>query len=344
MEEVRSMKAMKPFWAKVYTLSGSSMVMLLESFDTANDLKIAIIKKLKISVNKFPLFGLYEVFEDEYYEERYIEENELIMDLISSWRSSTVGSFKLLIKIRYFIYQGAKDQILPFVYMQSVFDVLRGITMVPSKIIPVLAALKLSLDKGKSKVLDGYLSTNLGFYIPGPYLKNQPTSGEEWIDRILKKYNQLPELSKQQAQAKYIEMVMNSGLYGSSIFYINFQEASGSYTLPKEVMVGVSYEKIAIYSRDHRRKLMELEYSEINSWGVSNDRLALVFAKNGYQVQYLFETAQGRVIANLMQGYVNFRLGKPLTSPAENDSKARTLGLSRDLAIKFPCLCMELFH
>ena len=78
------MKSMKAFAVKVFTLSGSSIIMLLESFDNSNDLKIAIIKKLKISVNKFPLFGLYEIYEDEYYEERYIEENELVMDLVSS--------------------------------------------------------------------------------------------------------------------------------------------------------------------------------------------------------------------------------------------------------------------
>lgn len=340
-EEIRCMKAMKAFTVKVYTASGSSIIILLDSFDTANDLKISLIKKLKISVNKFPLFGLYEIFEDEFYEERYIEENELIMDLVSSWTSQ---SYKLLLKIRIFIYQGPNDVILPFVYIQSVLDVLRGITLISSKLIPVLAALKLSIDKGKSKALEGYLTTNLAFYIPGPYLKSQQLPIEEWVERVLKKYNLLPELSRSQAQAKYIELISKAALYGSCVFYVNFQEASGNYCMPKEVMMSIGPENVTFYTRDHRTELMRLAYPEINSWGVSKDRLALFFPKNGYQVQYLFKTLQGQVIASLMQDYVNAKQGKSIVTNYENNLNLRKLGLSRALAVKFPPLYMNLFR
>ena len=241
------MKSMKAFAVKVFTLSGSSIIMLLESFDNSNDLKIAIIKKLKISVNKFPLFGLYEIYEDEYYEERYIEENELVMDLVSSWLVKNTGNFKILLKLRIFIYFGTKDQILPFLYIQSAFDVLRTITLVPIKIYSVLAALKLFIELGKSKVLDGYLSNNLNLYIPDKIIKNSSLKEEEWIEKILKKYNMLPDMSKTQAQAKFVELLSKCGLFGSSIFYLSFQEASGNYVLPKEIMMAVSSTGIVIY-------------------------------------------------------------------------------------------------
>lgn len=337
------MKAMKPFPVKVYTLSGSSMIMLIESFDNANDLKIAIVKKLKISVNKFPLFGLYEIFEEEEYEERYIQENELIMDLVSSWQAKSPGNFKLLLKIRLFIYQGPKDQILPFIFMQTAFEVIRGIIVVTGKLVVQLAALKLYIEMGKSKILDGYLANNLIYYIPSAYIKSSQLSNDELIERILKKYNQLGEMTKSQAQAKYVEMVSSCPLFGSCIFYVAFQEASGNYTLPKDLMLCISYKQVMIYTRNYRSELMRLEYSEISSWGVSTDRLALFIAKNGYQVQFLFKTLQGRVITNLMQGYVNLKTSRPVAHGYDNDPQTRKIGLSRDLAIKFPALAMKLF-
>jgi hypothetical protein len=84
-----------------------------------------------------------------------------------------------LLKLRIFIYFGTKDQILPFLYIQSAFDVLRTITLVPIKIYSVLAALKLFIELGKSKVLDGYLSNNLNLYIPDKIIKNSSLKEEE---------------------------------------------------------------------------------------------------------------------------------------------------------------------
>ena len=159
----------------------------------------------------------------------------------------------------------------------------------------------------------------------------------------MKKFNILPDMSKQVAQAKYIELASACQFYGSCIFYLHFQEASGTYSLPKEVMISISLQGVSIHTRDHRRELMKLEYKEISSWGVSNERLALFVAKNGYQVQFLFKTLQGRAIANLMQGYVNFILDKPLANSTENNHRSRIIGLSRELAIKFPALTIELF-
>jgi FERM central domain len=319
------------------------MIILLESFDNANDLKIAIIKKLKIPLNKFNFFGIYEIFEGEFYEERYIEENELIMDLVSYWNSLEQNNYKLLFKIRVFIYQGIKDSIVPFVYIQCAFDVLRGITIVNTKILIILSALKLLIDMGRSKVLEGYLSSNLMFYIPVSYLKNMQMTDEEWIEKILKKYSLLPDLTKLQAQAKFIELLSKCPLFGCGIFYINFQEASGSHSLPKEVMISLNSFGVVIHTRDHRRELMKYEYSEINSWGVSEGRFALFVSKSGYQVQFLFKTNQGRVIGSLMQSYINFKLGKPITNITENDPKFRKLGITRELVIKFPPLSFNLF-
>ena len=57
----------------------------------------------------------------------------------------------------------------------------------------------------------------------------------------------LPDMSKTQAQAKFVELLSKCGLFGSSIFYLSFQEASGNYVLPKEIMMAVSSTGIVIY-------------------------------------------------------------------------------------------------
>lgn len=78
------MKAMKPYPIKVHFMSGGYICMLIESYDNANDLKCAVLSKLRISLSKFSHFGFYEYFEGPELEERYIEDCELIMDMISS--------------------------------------------------------------------------------------------------------------------------------------------------------------------------------------------------------------------------------------------------------------------
>ena len=176
---IEEIKCMKPYPVKIYTSSGSSIVILLESFDNSKDLKIAIIKKLKLPSNKFPLFGIYEIFEDKFYEERYIEENELIMDLISSWENKTIGSYKLVFKIRLYIYQGIKDQILPFAYIQCTFDILRGITLITGKIMPVLAAIKIYIELGKSQTVERKLTIDINHYVSEIFLKNNQLTNIE---------------------------------------------------------------------------------------------------------------------------------------------------------------------
>lgn len=341
-EEIEHMKALKPYPIKIYMLSGSSIIILAESFTNANDLKIAIISRLKIPLSKFSKFGLYEIFQDGDYQERYIEENELIMDLVCSWAGKQ-GSYKILIKMRFIVETHSKDPLLPFIYMQHVFDVLRGISKVSDKIVAALAALKLLIDLGKGRIAEGYLENNLNYYIPSTNIKESPETAEKLIRKAISKYNTLNEMNKSQAQVRYVEILNKQPLIACNIFFLHFHEASGRYTLPKEIMLGVNMNSLSIFSANYKRELMKFDYSQISSWGESTDRLALFVSLNGYQVEFLFKTHQSQVITSILKGYTSLKLNQPIDNHLSPNPKAREIGLSRALSTKFAPLPFRLF-
>lgn len=334
------MKAQKPFPVKVFNLSGSSLIILVESYTNANDLKISLMKRIKIPLSKFSRFGLFEIWQDSDFNERYIEDNELIMDLVSSWPSRS-GSNKILIKLRFVIESNSKDPLLPFVYMQSVFDVLRGNYKISDKVIAMLTALKLFIELGKGRLVESYLENNLNFFLPASTIKESLI--EKLIKKIVKNYNSFSEISKAQAQARYVELASKAPMVGCTLFYLIFHEASGRYSLPKEVLLSISHQSCTFYSVISKRELMKFEYSQISSWGASTDKLALYVCINGYQIEFVFKTLQAHVITSLLTGYTSLILNQPIDSRLSQNPKAREIGLSRVLSTKFPPLPMKLF-
>lgn len=341
-EEIEHMKALKPFPIKVFLLSGSSVIILVESFTNANDLKISLVSRLKIPLSKFSKFGLYEICQEGDYQERYIEENELIMDLVCLW-DGRPGNCKILLKMRFIVESHLKDPLLPFIYMQYVFDLLRGISKVSDKIVTALAALKLLIDIGRGRIAESYLENNLNYYIPSLNMKESPENIEKLIKKTVVKYNTLNEMTKPQAQLRFVEILSKQPLMACSIFFLLFHEASGRYTLPKEIMLSINMNAISIYSANYKRELMKFDYSQISSWGASTDRLAIFVNLSGYQVEFLFKTSQSQVITSLLKGYTDLKLNQPIDNTLSPNPKAREIGLSRILSTKFPPLPMRLF-
>jgi hypothetical protein len=340
-DEIEHMKALKPFPVKVFTLSGSSLIIFVESFSNANDLKISLMKRIKIPMSKFCRFGLFEIWQDGEFNERYIEDNELVMDLVSSWTGRT-GGYKILLKLRFVMETNSKDPLLPFVYMQSVFDILKGLQKYSEKVLTILASLKLFCDMGKGRMVENILQDNLHFYIPANSTKDLPDT-QKLISKILKHYNSLSDYSKAQAQARYVELASKSPLVGCTLFYLSFHEASGRYALPKEVLLSINSSNVIFYSTISKRELMKFDYSQISSWGASTDRLAVFVSISGYQVEFLFKTLQSQVITSLLKGYTSLILNQPIDNHLSPAHKAREIGLSRVLATKFPPLPMKIF-
>ncbi|CAG9318559.1 frmB [Blepharisma stoltei] len=342
--ELKCMKAMRPIPIKVYLMSGSYICMLIESYDNSNDLKCAVLRRLDISVSKFSYFGFYEYCEASELEERYIEDCELILDIISKWNENeNPEAFKLVLKIRVWYTPGPKDiGSLCLLHIQSVFDVISCKIPVSLKIALLLGALKLHIDMGNSKQLDAFLYQRLFNYIPERLI--HLLAKEDWIAKLLQKRMSFDKYSKIEAQRKYLEVLSSEPLYGSNMFYLISYDLNEEITmLPYDVLLVINSNGAMIYTRDHREELLKFKYSEISSWGVSKDMFALIVAKGGAQTQYMFKTVLARVISSLMEAYVNKSLGRPIGQLPTQNTNLRKIGLQRELITKFPRLQAELF-
>ena len=75
-----------------------------------NEIKEIIFKKLELNMQRLPYYSLYEVcYKTDTIEERYIESNERILDLMSSWehernssKSQDKPEIKMFLRVRVF--------------------------------------------------------------------------------------------------------------------------------------------------------------------------------------------------------------------------------------------------
>lgn len=212
--EIKYMKHMKPYPIKIYFLSGSYVYILLESYDNASDLRRKLLRKLKISVPKFVYYGLYEIYDENVFEERYIEDNELVMDLISKYQDSE--HFKIILKMRIFYLPLIKDATsASFMYVQTAFDVITNRIPVDVNTAISLGAIKLLIDHGRDPPQS---DIDLYLYIPSSLYYQFPIT--EWIDKLLHKHSIYSEHTRSKAQRLYVEQLKSHSLLGCSFFYI----------------------------------------------------------------------------------------------------------------------------
>jgi hypothetical protein len=213
-DEIKYMKHMKPYPIKIYFLSGSYIYVLVESYDNVSDLRRKLLRKLKISVPKFGYYGFYEIYDENVFEERYIEDNELVMDLISNYSDSL--HFKIVLKLRIFHMPLIKDPTTAsFMYIQTAFDVITNRIPLDLNTAITLGAIKLLVDYGRDPPesdIDLYL------YLPPSLYYQFPIN--EWLDKLLHKHSIFKELPRPKAQRLYVEQLKNHALLGSSFFYI----------------------------------------------------------------------------------------------------------------------------
>lgn len=93
----------------IYFLTGNHTYVPIESYSTALDVKHALLNKLQFNKFKQDFIYLYEICENkDQIEERFVENDEKIADLISMWdeeireKQTEKMTFKLYMKIRFY--------------------------------------------------------------------------------------------------------------------------------------------------------------------------------------------------------------------------------------------------
>jgi myosin-7 len=231
--EILHIESMKPISLPVHFFSDTSSNADIESYTTMKDLKTLIMKKLQFNVSRIPYYSLYEICQKKNnLEERFLEDNERVCDVLSLWESNIEDylkkkeqiEFKIYLKIfLYYPYSDTDVDTITAIYSQSVFDVTNGKFNLNEQDIITLAALQLLVQFSTSQD-NAYqsLQKKLEKYVPNDKINLNPSV--YWVQKIMELYSGLKASSKLEAKLTYIEQLKTSPLWEAHQFVTKVKE------------------------------------------------------------------------------------------------------------------------
>lgn len=218
---------MKPMSVSVYFFSGSKTEFNIENYTTVKELRAQVMKKLFFNVSRISYYGLYEVCNTkDKIEERFLDDNERVVDVMSIWsreieQSEKTGEsieFKLYLKILiYYNYLESDVDTTTQIYYQGYYDYLTGKYNLSEKEIITLASLHLLLQFNTAQDLAYQsLQKNLNNYLPMNRIKSNAET--YWIQKIMELYSGLNATSKLEAKLTTIDTLKTNHLWESHQF------------------------------------------------------------------------------------------------------------------------------
>ena len=183
LAEMNYISQMKPITVEIWFFSGAATTMKVESYTTIKDLKSSVMKKLNLNISRMPYYALYEFcYKPGQIEERYLSENYKVCDVLSVWdkekedhiKKNMPISFKIYLKIQlYYNYNPEDIDSVTMHYVQTNFEVIKGLYRLSVEEINQLAAIQFFIDYGKINHNDilRHVSTEIRKYIPYFILK-----------------------------------------------------------------------------------------------------------------------------------------------------------------------------
>lgn len=227
---------MKPILLDVYFFSGVQTMVPIESYHTVKEVKAIIMKNLQFNPTKIPFYSLYEICtKNEQKEERFLDENDRICDVISLWEKEKEDNlkakeskesieFKIFLKLQIF-YPYAETDIdtITMIYVQTVYEVINGRFSLAEDEAVSLAAKQLVAEFQKNQD-NAYqsLQKNLENYIPVNLISLNESM--TWTTKIMGVYNSLENISKIAAKVEYLKKLENSPVFMSTQFTVKYSQ------------------------------------------------------------------------------------------------------------------------
>jgi len=306
--EIDACKSMKPVIVRVFHLTGEFVGMPVTSWTTAEDLNKMM--AFQLGIQKPDAFAVYELTPDM--EERYLEKDERILDLVAYWQrlyeeekqakdkgTSVTNMYRIVYKVHVY-FEPEEEDIYAHesMYRQAVYDVVSSRYPCAEEDVVTLAAIQMQAEYG-DKGFDLTRETLVRF-LPSKFL--DATKVADYISRIKVNHANSSGLTVAQAQKKYMGVVKSWQIYGSSFF---FCEPQMSVDLPEEVFLAVNPKGILIIHPETKEIIKEYPYAEVPTWGHSGSSFVLHVGNLIKQDKLYFASEQGKEINELVRAYVN---------------------------------------
>lgn len=230
-EEIKYTEEMKPMQIKIYFFSGTYTSIPYECYTTLDEIKHSIMMKLRLKVSRIPYFAFCEILEKkESTEERILEEEQKVIDVLAMWdfdmerfaKERIKAEFKIYLKIllHYGFTETDIDQVTLNFY-QVLYDIIQGKFSMTDDDVGKLAALQLlavygtlTHEEAKDK-----LEKELRNFVPlSKVKKNQE---QFWVKAIMDEYIKINYIdTKFDARKIYLDHISKHNFYEAHLFWV----------------------------------------------------------------------------------------------------------------------------
>jgi len=199
------------------------------------------------------------------------------------------------------------------IYLQAVHDVVTERYPSNEKDITGLAALQLQATEGdfKREYNNGWFPERIEKYMPVRLIqkkgKVQNDLLKQWEVKILGKYRKLAGKGFHALDAKlnYLDHVQLWPFYGAKFFIVE-QRQFKDY--PSPITLGINCEGVQLMHPEKKTKLESYLYTDIVTWGHSDEKFIIVVGNIVQQRKLIFKTTEGKHMNHLIHDYVKYKV------------------------------------
>ena len=333
-EEIEYIENLKSIQIPIYYFNGKHTIIKIESYTTFKDVKSIIMDKLDFNRQRAIFYSIYEIcYKSNGTEERFLDDNEIICDVLSLWKSDIKKHqdnnekviFRFYLKILiYFPYDESIIDNIAIEYYQTLYDVISGKFNLSECEILILGALQLVNDFGND-IQKAYMNIKENYqnYIPWKFMYIM--SNDQWIEKIMEFYSYFMNYEQNECKKEYINSLMNHSTYKTQLFDAKFdvkKSSDNSDNIPFECILGFKQEGIQIFDMN-LDSIIFYEYKQIENWGVSPNFFVITINElnNRPNRKLYFHTGETNVIQTIMIIYGFFIAGKDIREMTEEIDK-----------------------
>lgn len=337
--ELECLKEAKPIPIRIALVNGTHKTISVDSYTMAKEVEDIIISKLGLILAS--PFGLYQSDSGNINIEMVLDPKDRVMDIMSAWddnddyqnkekekgkeKPAPVVTGEPVIKYNQFLYKAklvlkthdpdvmADPEAINLLYLQAIHAIITTRYPAKEKDITVLAALQLQATFGDYQSdahIPGWLVPKLQEYMPEQLLKDKKGKASEpiateWEQKILEKYSKISGFTSLEAKLNYLDYVQEWPFYGATFFSVE-QRQFKDY--PSPITLGITCEGVILMHPQKKTLLENYPYTDIVTWGHSDERFIVVVGNIVQQRKLIFKTRQGKVMNNLIHDYVKFKV------------------------------------
>ncbi|GMI04418.1 hypothetical protein TrVE_jg7467 [Triparma verrucosa] len=325
--ELEALKRCAKVTVRINFLDKKYIMVQTDSWTTAQEFNELVAKKLGIE-DPTP-YALFEVSSDD--EERVLEPEERLLDLVSYWqrlaveerkgkgKGAKIQEFQFVFKVRLFFDVSDSDHAgIEMMYLQASTDVVDARYPCTEQDSLTLAALQVQEKYGdhpgpgkEFTDLEGVDSKTgkpkLMNFLAHKYFADGEDRNQELIQQILKLYAKLSGYSTQEARLSYLDYVKSWKIYGSAYFFAEPQNSSLRF--PSAIVLAINSKGILIVDPDTKEFLAEYTFKDVVTWGHSSNSFVVVTGGMMRQTKIYFKTDQGKEINSIVKSYVERVMG-----------------------------------